>query len=352
MLRFIGGKMILIEKEECVRHTRVPQNKTINKELHNSIDGMNPVWARKDGYFILTFDLNKKEDEEGFLDPVWESKGELTEKAVEELIGLFNRGSNRGMPRTMGLKVDIIGERANDNMVTSLSNVLYIDEAGIGEPFGHGYLGFVVLKQTSVTIDSKRLDGQTIKQWAQDIKNTSPYYHVEQLDINMMMDSVHEEEAKIILDLAPDICLEHDVRMVKIDNLNLRNKAGFLQKMEELCKCPVEMKKHFDGPGGIVAKREYNLEFGQKIAQVVGSENCSGKNQSIQNFLLQNAERLNLIEKDYGIYVKRNVAKSLINRLTLADRVKEQRLTRINVQTTKKDYKAKVEFTIESQFWL
>ena len=121
-----GDKMrLLIEKEEHVKHTRVPQNKTINQELKNTIDGMLPIWARKDGYFILTFDLNKEEDEEGFLDPVWESKGELTEKAIEELIGLFNRGSNRGMPRTMGLKVDIIGERANDNMVTSLSNVAY-----------------------------------------------------------------------------------------------------------------------------------------------------------------------------------------------------------------------------------
>lgn len=343
---------ILITKEESAKHTRVPQNKTIDKELKNTIDGMSPIWARKDGYFILTFDLDKEEDEEGFLDPQWEVKGELTEKAVEELIGLFNRGSNRGMPRTMGLKVNIIRERTNDNMITSLSNVLYIDEAGIGEPFGHGYLGFVILKQSSITIDSKRLDGQTIKQWAKEIKNTSPYCHVEQLDINMMMGSVHEEEAKIILDLAPDICLEHDVKIVKIDNLNLKDKAGFLRKMEESCKCPVEMKKHFDGPGGIVAKREYNLEFGQKISKVVGSENCSGKNQSIQSFLLQNSDRVDLIEKDYGIYVKRHIAKNLIKRLTLSDRINERKLTKINVYSVRKDYKTKVEVTIESRFWL
>lgn len=342
MLGFVGGKMILlIEKEECVRHTRVPQNKTINKELKNTIDGMNPIWARKDGYFILTFDLDKKEGEEGFLDPIWVSEGQLVEKGVEELIGLFNRGSNRGMPRTMGLKVDIIGERADDNMVTSLSNVLYIDEAGIGEPFGHGYLGFVILKQTSVTIDSKRLDGQKIKQWANDIEEESPYCHVEQLDINMMKKPVHEEEAKIILKLAPNICLKHDVRMVKIDNLNLRDKAGFLQKMEETCKCPVEMKKHFDGPGGIMAKRAYNREFGQEIAEVVGSENCSGKDQRIKNFLLKNAGKIDLIEKDYGIYVKINVARNLINRLR-----------KVNVKTHKKDYKTKVEVTIKSRFWL
>ena len=338
-----GDKMrLLIEKEEHVKHTRVPQNKTIDKELKNTIDGMSPIWARKDGYFILTFDLNKEEDEEGFLDPIWESKGELVEKGVEELIGLFNRGSNRGMPRTMGLKVNIIGERADDNMVTSLSNVLYIDEAGIGEPFGHGYLGFVILKQTSVTIDSKRLDGQKIKEWAREIEEESPYCHVEQLDINMIKGSVHEEEAKIILNLAPDICLKHDVRMVKIDNLNLKDKTGFLQKMEKACKCPVEMKKHFDGPGGIMAKRAYNREFGQEIAEVVGSNNCSGKTQEIKNFLLQNADKIDLIEKNYGIYVKENVARSLINRLT----------RRVNVKTTKKDYKTKVEVTIESRFWL
>lgn len=333
---------VLIMKEEGVKHSRVPQNKTIDKELKNTIDGMNPIWTRKDGYFILTFDLNKEEDEEGFLDPMWESKGELVEKGIEELIGLFNRGSNRGMPRTMGLKVNIIGERADDNMVTSLSNVLYIDEAGIGEPFGHGYLGFVILKQTSVTIDSKRLDGQKIKEWAKEIEEESPYCHVEQLDINMMKKPVHEEEAKIILNLAPDICLKHDVRMVKIDNLNLKDKTGFLQKMEQSCKCPVEMKKHFDGPGGIMAKRAYNLEFGQEIADVVGSNNCSGKTQEIKNFLLQNAGKIDLIEKNYGIYVKENVAKSLINRLT----------RRIDVQTHKKDYKTKVEVTIESKFWL
>lgn len=343
---------VLIMKEEGVKHSRVPQNKTIDKELKNTINGMNPIWARKDGYFILTFDLDKEEEEEGFLDPIWVSEGQMTEKGIEELIGLFNRGSNRGMPRTMGLKVNVIGERTDDNMITSLSNVLYIDEAGIGEPFGHGYLGFVILKQTSITIDSKKLDGQTIKQWAKDIKNTSPYYHVEQLDINMMMGSIHEEEAKIILDLAPDICLEHDVKMVKIDNLNLKDKTGFLQKMKKLCKCPVEMKKHFDGPGGILAKREYNLEFGQKIAKIVGSENCSGKNQAIQNFLLQNSDRIDLIEKDYGIYVKRHIAKNLIKRLTLSDRMNEQRLTKINVHSVRKDYKTKIEFTIESQFWL
>lgn len=332
---------VLITKEEGVKHSRVPQNKTINKELKNTIDGMSPIWARKDGYFILTFDLNKEEEEEGFLDPIWVSEGQMTEKAVEELIGLFNRGSNRGIPRTMGLKVNVIGKRTNDNMVTSLSNVLYIDEAGIGEPFGHGYLGFVILKQSSITIDSKRLDGQKIKEWAADIEEASPYYYVEQLDINMIKGPVHEKEAKIILDLAPDICLKHDVKMVKIDNLNLRDKKGFLQKMEESCKCPVEMKKHFDGPGGIMAKRAYNREFGQEISEIVGSPNCSGKDQRIKNFLLQNAGKIDLIEKNYGIYVKINVARSLINRLR-----------RIDVQTHKKDYKTKIEVTIESKFWL
>ena len=76
-----GDKMrVLIEKEEHVKHTRVPQNKTIDKELKNTIDGMSPIWARKDGYFILTFDLDKKEEEEGFLDPIWEEQEALTDK--------------------------------------------------------------------------------------------------------------------------------------------------------------------------------------------------------------------------------------------------------------------------------
>ena len=334
-----GDKMrLLIEKEEHVKHTRVPQNKTIDKELKNTIDGMSPIWARKDGYFILTFDLDKKEEEEGFLDPIWEEQEALTKEAEIKLIGLFNRGTNRGLPRTMGVKIRIIGHRASTPMITNLSNVLYIDEAGIGEPLGHGYLGFVILKQARVDIDSKRLDGQTIKRWAQQIHEKSVYSHVEQLDINSMKYPVHEEEAKIIMNLAPEMCEKHNVKMVKIDNLNLKDKEIFLTQLAKRCQCPVEMKKHFDGPGGVIAKREYNLEFGQEIASVVGSKSCSGKSQAIKNFL-QNSD-IDLIEKNYGIYVKINIAKSLI------------KSRKITVQNVRKDYKTKVELIIKSRFWL